>query len=95
MKLKQLTMDFLVLVCTELNKWWTNRFDIILDQTRSISSGVEKSHGTRLSDQSIDETMRKPAASKADADGAKVPEPFDVNKRSSSTTNSQNLFCIY
>lgn len=50
----------------------------LIDQTRSVSSAVDKSHGTRLSDQSIDDTMRKPSAKKAKADEAKVPEPFDV-----------------
>ncbi|CAF2726680.1 unnamed protein product [Rotaria sp. Silwood2] len=51
-----------------------------LDQTRSLSSGVDKSHGTRLSDQSMDETMRKPAATKTPSEEAKVPEPFDSSK---------------
>ncbi|CAF0774488.1 unnamed protein product [Rotaria sordida] len=53
---------------------------IRLDQTRSLSSGVDKSHGTRLSDQSMDETMRKPAVAKTTAEEAKVPEPFDSSK---------------
>ncbi|CAF0989978.1 unnamed protein product [Rotaria magnacalcarata] len=53
---------------------------IRVDQTRSSSSGVEKSHGTRLSDQSIDETMRKPSATKSTSDETKVPEPFDSSK---------------
>ena len=52
----------------------------ILDQTRSVSSGTEKSHGTRLSDQSIDDTMRKSTGTKSANVEAKVPEPFDVNK---------------
>ncbi|CAF1281021.1 unnamed protein product [Rotaria sp. Silwood1] len=51
-----------------------------LDQTRSLSAGVDKSHGTRLSDQSMDETMRKPAATKTASEEAKVPEPFDSSK---------------
>jgi len=52
----------------------------ILDQTRSGGSGADKSHGTRLSDQSIDDTIRKSATTKATSDETKVPEPFDVNR---------------
>jgi hypothetical protein len=52
----------------------------ILDQSRIGSSGIDKSHGTRLSDQSIDDTIRKPAATKTTSDETKVPETFDVNK---------------
>lgn len=48
-------------------------------KSRSASSAVEKSHGTRLSDQSMDETMRKPSGHKSKVDEAKVPEPFDVS----------------
>jgi hypothetical protein len=54
--------------------------EIILDQTRSGGSGGDKSHGTRLSDQSIDDTIRKPTTTKTTSDEAKVPEPFDVNR---------------
>lgn len=49
-----------------------------LDQTHSGSSGGDKSHGTRLSDQSIDDTMRKAPTTKSTSDETKVPEPFDV-----------------
>ncbi len=52
----------------------------ILDQTRSGSSGIEKSHGTRLSYQDVDETMRKPHSKKPTTDETKLPEAFDVNK---------------
>jgi hypothetical protein len=48
-------------------------------KSRSAGSAIEKSHGTRLSDQSIDETMRKPSGHKSKVDDAKVPEPFDVS----------------
>jgi len=51
---------------------------MIIDRTRSISSGVDKSHGTRLSDQSIDETMRKPIVAKNTSDEIETPESFDV-----------------
>lgn len=54
-------------------------FNEFLDQTRSGSAPIDKSHGTRLSDQSIDDTIRKPIATKSTSDEAKVPEPFDVN----------------
>jgi hypothetical protein len=64
----------------------------ILDQTRSGGSGAEKSHGTRLSDQSIDDTMRKPTATKSTSDETKVPEPFDVNTIS---TKFFYLFTIF
>jgi hypothetical protein len=53
-------------------------FDIIIDPSRSVGSGLDKSHGTRLSDQSIDETMRKPAVTKSTSDEIKPPELFDV-----------------
>lgn len=49
-----------------------------IDHSRAASSTVDKSHGTRLSDQSMDETMRKPSAAKQKTDETKVPEPFDV-----------------
>jgi hypothetical protein len=39
---------------------------------------MDKSHGTRLSDQSMDETMRKSTATKSTTDETKVIEPFDV-----------------
>ena len=48
-------------------------------KSRSAGSAIEKSHGTRLSDQSIDETMRKPSGHKSKVDDAQVPEPFDVS----------------
>jgi len=53
--------------------------NILIDPTRSVSSGGDKSHGTRLSDQSIDDTMRKPTSTKNTSDESKIPEPFDVN----------------
>ena len=46
----------------------------------SLNSATEKSHGTRLSDQSIDENMRKPIVSTSANDETNVSEFFDVEK---------------
>ena len=46
--------------------------------TRSVGSGVDKSHGTRLSEQSIDETMRKPTVAKSTNEQVEDPQLFDV-----------------
>ncbi|CAF0932053.1 unnamed protein product [Adineta steineri] len=50
------------------------------DATRSVGSGIDKSHGTRLSDQSIDETMRKPIVAKTTNTETELPETFDSSK---------------
>ncbi|UJR34108.1 hypothetical protein I4U23_021515 [Adineta vaga] len=50
------------------------------DVTRSVSSGVDKSHGTRLSEQSIDETMRKQAVTKSTNEQVEDPQLFDSSK---------------
>lgn len=62
---------------------------------------MDKSHGTRLSDQSIDDTIRKPVTTKPTSDEAKVPEPFDVNHillqtlSSSSFQSSKLAECVF
>ena len=82
MKHKQLMTEWIMLVCCFLKHFlgqWLGIFDEFLDRARSGSSAVEKSHGTRLSDQSIDDTIRKPMTTKPASDEAKISEPFDVN----------------
>ncbi|CAF0935037.1 unnamed protein product [Adineta ricciae] len=50
------------------------------DMTRSVGSGIDKSHGTRLSEQSIDETMRKSTMAKSTNEQVEDPQSFDSSK---------------